>query len=257
MGALAGFAAGAAAIAEMEARKILHSSSELWVRAVQPALWLLVFGEALSGVRELTTGGYGYLAFITPGVLSQSVLFIAIFYGVTLVWERDVGLLSKLLATPVPRPSVVAGKALAASIRGIFQAAIIFGLALVIGTGVVITPLTILAVVTLVVLIAICFSGMSMLIASVAKTRERMMGLSQLLTFPLFFASNAIYPTSIMPGWLQAISKLNPLSYGVDGIRSALLSGSFATLPVDVLVLGGYAIAFLLAASLAIQRLLR
>ena len=116
--ALERFATGALVVAEMEARKIRHASSELWIRAIQPALWLLVFGAALSSVRGIAPGQYTYTQFITPGILSQSVLFIAIFYGVTLVWERDLGLLSKLLSTPAPRSSIIVGKALAASIRG-------------------------------------------------------------------------------------------------------------------------------------------
>jgi ABC-2 type transport system permease protein len=256
-GIVSTFARNALTIAEMEARKIKHSSSELWIRAIQPALWLLVFGEALSAVRELAPPNYGYMAFITPGVLAQSVLFIAIFYGITLVWERDLGLLSKLLASPTPRSSVIVGKALAASIRGIFQAVIIFSLAIIIGTGVRVTVASVAAVTLVVVLLAMCFSGLSMIIASIAKTRERMMGLSQVLTFPLFFASNAIYPTSVMPVWLQVVATLNPLTYGVQGIRSVLLAGSFSNLPTDLTVLAIFTTVLLAIASITVRRILR
>lgn len=256
-GALSRFVSGALTIAEMEARKIKHSQSELWIRAIQPALWLLVFGAALSSVRELAPGAYSYQQFITPGVLSQSVLFIAIFYGVTLVWERDLGLLSKLLATPVPRSSIIVGKALAASIRGMFQAAVVFALALIIGTGIKATPFNVAAVVVAVVLLAMCFSSFSMVIASIARSRERMMGLSQVLTFPLFFASNAIYPTSVMPAWLQVISKINPLTYGVQAMRGILLSGNLANLPTDIAVLGAYTLVFIFIASLMVKRIIQ
>ena len=114
-------------IAEMEARKIRHDSTELWSRAVQPALWLLIFGEVFSGIRAgLAPAGYTYLQYIAPGILAQSVLFIAIFYGITVVWERDVGLLTKLMSTPSPRFSIILGKTLASGVRGMFQAVVIF-----------------------------------------------------------------------------------------------------------------------------------
>jgi ABC-2 type transport system permease protein len=251
------FVTGALTIAEMEARKIRHSQSELWIRAIQPALWLLVFGAALSSVRGLAPGQYSYQQFITPGVLSQSVLFIAIFYGVTLVWERDLGLLSKLLATPVPRSSIIVGKALAASIRGMFQAAVVFALALIIGTGIQVSVLNVAGVVLAVILLAMCFSSLSMVIASIAKSRERMMGLSQVLTFPLFFASNAIYPTSVMPTWLQVISTVNPLTYGVQAMRGILLSGNLTNLPTDIAVLGAYTAVFIIIASIIVKRIIQ
>lgn len=90
------------AVVEMEVRKVRHDSTELWTRSIQPALWLLVFGEVFNSIRGLSPEGFTYIQFITPGVLAQSVLFVSIFYGITLVWERDVGLLTKLLSTPSP-----------------------------------------------------------------------------------------------------------------------------------------------------------
>lgn len=81
-------------VAEMEARKIRHDTTELWTRVVQPALWLLVFGVTFNSLKGLPTGNVSYIQFITPGILAQSVLFIAIFYGITVVWERDVGIIT-------------------------------------------------------------------------------------------------------------------------------------------------------------------
>lgn len=255
-GAVSRYVSSALTIAEMEVRKIRHSQSELWIRAIQPVLWLLVFGEALASVRGIAPGNYPYIEFITPGILAQSVLFIAIFYGVTLVWERDLGILSKLMSSPAPRSAIILGKALAASVRGLFQALLVFALSLAIGTGVIITPLNVLGVVGVVLLLAMCFSSLSMVIASIAKSRERMMGLSQVITFPLFFASNAIYPTSIMPSWLQAIATVNPLSYGVQAMRGMLLSGNTANLPTDIAVLAAYTLVFIALASVLIRRIL-
>ncbi len=249
------FVTSSLVVAEMEARKIRHASSELWIRAIQPALWLLVFGSALSSIRDIAPTQFTYTQFITPGILSQSVLFIAIFYGVTLVWERDLGLLNKLLSTPAPRPSIIVGKAMAASIRGIFQAVLVFALSLIIGTGVNTSPLNVLGVFAIVILLAMLFSSLSMVIASIARSRERMMGLSQVIIFPLFFASNAIYPTEIMPDWLRFIAVANPLTYGVQAIRALLLTGNLANLPIDIAVLGIYTMAMLVLASASLRRI--
>jgi len=243
-------------IAEMEARKLRHDSTELWMRTVQPALWLLIFGEVFNAIRGLAPGGFSYIQYIAPGVLAQSVLFIAIFYGITIVWERDVGLLTKLLSTPSPRISVVIGKALAAGVRGIFQGIMIFALALIIGVNLRFDPLDVAGVLLMSVLFAMCFASLSMTLASFLKTRDRMMGIGQVITMPLFFASNAIYPISLMPTWLQTISVYNPLSYVVDGMRAMLLTGDYSGLPVDILVLLAFTTAFILSASVLLKRLI-
>ena len=224
-------------MAEMEIRKLLHDPTELITRAVQPILWLGVFGEALSKVRAIPTGGLTYLQFITPGILTQSVTFIAIFYGIAIIWERDMGLLQKLLVTPTPRLALVLGKMIFAGIRGLSQVIIIFIFAIILKINLNITFLSIVGVFLIVMLGAGFFTGLSMIIASIVKTRERFMGIGQVITLPLFFASNAIYPISIMPSWLQFVAKINPLSYMVDGLRALIVTGNYSFLLHDILVL--------------------
>lgn len=250
------FLSSSVTVAEMEARKIRHDTTELWTRVVQPALWLLVFGVTFNTIRGLPTGVFSYIQFITPGILAQSVLFIAIFYGITVVWERDVGIITKLLSMPASRTSIVLGKSLSASLRGVFQAIMIFGLALLLGVKIRLDPLDIVGVFAVVILFAMCFSSLSMLLASFMKTRDRMMGIGQALTMPLFFASNAIYPISIMPVWLQYAAMINPLSYVVDAMRSMLLSGNYENLPVDIFALLLSTTVFVGLASITIKRLL-
>lgn len=242
-------------IAEMEARKIRHDSTEMWMRGVQPALWLLIFGEVFNAIRGLAPGGYSYIQYIAPGVLAQSVLFVAIFYGITIVWERDVGLLTKLLSTPSPRLSIVVGKALAAGVRGVFQGVMVFALALIIGVNLRFDPLDVVGVFIVVVIFAMCFASLSMTLASLLKTRDRMMGIGQAITIPLFFGSNAIYPVSLMPAWLQYISEFNPLSYVVDAMRSMLLTGNYSGLPIDILALLLSTLFFVACASTVLKRL--
>jgi ABC-2 type transport system permease protein len=196
------------------------------MRAVQPALWLLVFGQVFTRTHAIPTGNLPYIDFMAPGILAQSVLFIAIFYGISVIWERDLGIIHKFLASPTPRPALVLGKALSAGVRGLAQAVIVFTLALILGVSLDWNPLALLGVLAMVILGAALFSTFSLIIACIVKTRERFMGIGQVLTMPMFFASSAIYPVSIMPRWLQVIARGNPLTYEVDGLRTLMLSGS-------------------------------
>lgn len=239
--ALGQFAHKVLIVAELDVRKLRHDPTELFTRAVQPALWLLVFGQVFTRVRAIPTGDIRYLDFMAPGILAQSVLFIAIFYGISVIWERDLGILHKFLVSPTPRTALVLGKALSAGVRGLVQGLFIYLLALLLGVRVNWNPLALGGVLLTVLLGAAIFSTFSLIIACLVKTRERFMGIGQVLTMPLFFASNAIYPIAIMPGWLQVISRVNPLSYQVDALRALMLAGGVSTfgVGVDLLVLLG------------------
>ncbi len=224
-------------LAEMEARKLMHDPTELISRAVQPILWLGIFGEALSKVRAIPTQGFTYLQFITPGILTQSVVFVAIFYGLYIIMDRDTGILQKLLVTPTPRIALVWGKMISAGLRGLTMAIVVVVFALILGVHLNISILSILGIILIVMLGAAVFTGLSMIIASIVKTRERFMGIGQVITLPLFFASNAIYPISIMPGWMQVVANINPLSYMVNGLRVLMLTNTTTGIGFDLLVL--------------------
>ncbi|MCL4562501.1 MAG: ABC transporter permease [Chloroflexi bacterium] len=239
MAVAASFIDNTLVIAELEIRKLRHDPTELITRAVQPMLWLLVFGQVFTRTRAIPTGNLPYLDFMAPGILAQSVLFIAIFYGIAIIWERDLGILHKFLVSPAPRTALVLGKALSAGVRGLTQAVIIYLLAVILGVKIDWNPLSLLSVLLVVLLSASLFSTFSLVIACLVKTRERFMGIGQLLTMPLFFASNAIYPISMMPSWLQVISRVNPLTYEVDALRTLMLAGGTSTygVGVDLIVL--------------------
>jgi ABC-2 type transport system permease protein len=162
---------------------------------------------------------------MTPGILAQSALFVAIFAGgMTLIWERDLGILQKFLVAPIPRAAIVLGKAFAAGIRCFSQVVFIYLLAFLLGVHLNLNPLGFLQVVLVIFLGAACFCTFSLIIGCLVKSRERFTGIGQLITMPLFFASNAIYPISLMPSWLKVISHLNPLTYEVDALRGAMLA---------------------------------
>jgi hypothetical protein len=141
-----------------ELRKIRHDRTELYMRAIQPALWLLIFGETFTRIRAIpTTGGLPYLDYLAPGVMAQSALFIAIFYGIQIIWERDFGILTKLLATPTPRAALVTGKAFAAGVRAISQVIVVLVLSALLGVTFDWNPLRLVAAVAVVVVVASAF----------------------------------------------------------------------------------------------------
>ena len=234
LAAIAGFVSKTLTIAELEIRKLRHDFTELVTRAIQPALWLLLFGQVFTRARIIPTGEIAYLDFMTPGILAQSVLFIAIFYGVGLIWERDLGITNKFLVSPAPRAALVLGKALSAGIRSLSQVVIIYAIALLLGVKMNWNPLALAGVLAVVFLGAALFSTFSLIVACIVKTRERFMGIGQVLTMPLFFASNAIYPISIMPDWLVVISHVNPLSYEVDALRALMIKNGTSSFGVGM-----------------------
>jgi len=239
---------------ELELRKVRHDPIDIFVRSIQPAIWIIVFGSIFSRIRDIPTGGIPYIQFMTPGILAQSVMFMAIFTGISIVWERDLGQMSKLLAAPVPRSSIAIGKALAAGVRGLMQAATIFALAIVLQIPIIYNPLYIIAVILVVFALGAAFASISTFIALMFKTRDRVMGVSQVITMPLFFASNALYPISLMPPWLQAVALVNPLSYVVSALRALLITGDLSHLPIDILGVTITTILFIGLSSLAFRR---
>jgi ABC-2 type transport system permease protein len=248
-------------IVELEARRLRHDYTDIAVRSAQPIVWLLVFGTIMSQRNVIPTGDVSYLTFVAPGVLAQAVLFVAIFFGIMLVWDRDSGNLAKLLVAPASRVSLVLGKCFSASVRAMAQAAVVITLILILSLGIVdITlynnPLYILLTIPVVILISAVAAGISILFATIFRTRERVMGFGQLLTLPLFFTSSALYPVTWMPWYLQWFARINPLTYGVDLLRGLMVTGDLSGAPMDLAVLIGFLVVLVLACSALFRRMM-
>jgi ABC-2 type transport system permease protein len=242
---------GAFAIVELQ--KLQHDRTELVTRMVQPALWLLIFGTTFSRLHVINTGSVSYLAFLSPGIIAQSALFISIFYGIQIIWDRDAGILAKLVVTPAPASALITGKSFAAGVRSVAQVVGVLALAYLMGVGLTINPLRILGAMGIVMLGAAFFACLSMTLAGLVRSRDRLMGIGQAITMPLFFASNALYPVDVMPGWLHVLSKVNPLSYEVDALRALLIGTAFN--PADIAVLVVAAMLGIITASTLLRRL--
>lgn len=243
------------AMIELELRRLRHDQTEIYSRAVQPILWLAIFGPIMSSARAIPTGNLAYTSFITPGILIQSTTFIAIFYGLTLVWERESGILKRLLVTPASRFALVVGRSMASAPRALFQVLIIIPVAVIIGVNIIPNIIYLLLALLVICFASGGFAAVSILIASFLKTRERFMGIGQALTLPLFFASNALYPITIMPKILQYVSLVNPMSYAVDAVRGLMISGDLSNLALDLVVIALFDIAAFTLASMNFKRI--
>jgi ABC-2 type transport system permease protein len=214
---------GTLAMGWAEMRKLRHDHLDIFTRSVQPLLWLFIFGTALRRNQTLSGGFHDYRAYLAPGVMAQAALFVAIFFGLGVIWERDVGQLQRLLATPLPRLAIVLGKATGAGVRALTQGTVLLIVIAVAGVAIHWSVPNIAGALVLLLLGTGGFACLSMILASLVRTRERFMGIGQLVVMPLFFASSALYPIAIMPGWLQVVAHANPLSYEVHGMRDLLL----------------------------------
>jgi ABC-2 type transport system permease protein len=251
-GALSRMAAGTFAMAQAELRKLRHDHLDIFTRSVQPLLWLFIYGTALRHNRALSVGTLDYRAYLAPGVMAQAAMFIAIFFGLAVIWERDVGQLQRLLATSLPRSAIVLGKAGGACVRALVQALLLLAVLAATGIAVKWTVTGVIGTLALLLLGTAAFACMSMLLAAGVKERERFMGIGQLIMMPLFFASSALYPLKVMPGWLHVIARVNPLTYEVQGLRQMLVGvGGSGEVWLDFLVVCAFFVIMLAAATRA------
>ncbi len=210
----------------------LISSTEFSPPVISPPLTQTQFiqlGQYFSGLQsQIMQGTFGttsYISFMAVGMIAFTALFTTMFSGMSVVWDRRLGFLNKVLSTPVSRAVIIVSKVLSATLRSMFQAAVILVIAIPFGfqVGASFTPLSILGVFAM--LFLICMGLSSLFIAvNIRSTRvETPMAVMNLLNLPLTFASSAFFPIDKMPGWLQVVANVNPMSYTIDGMRQLLI----------------------------------
>ncbi len=193
----------------------------------QPLLFLIIFGVGLSPtIGTLGSGGrrLKYGQFIFPGIITMSVLFTSIFSAVSVIWDREFGFLKEVLVAPVPRWSLVAGKALGGSTTAMFQGILILIFAPFVGVS--LTPVIVLKLLVMMFCTAFALSALGLTIAGRMRSMEGFQMVMNFLMMPMFFLSGALFPLSKLPGWLAVLTRIDPVSYGVDAIRQTVLSTS-------------------------------
>ena len=243
------------AFVELELRRLWHDPTEVFTRAVQPILWLTVFGTTMERLRSIPTANVDYLTFISPGVVLQSSSFIALAYGIMLVWERESGILKKLVSSPVDRFIIVLGRSLAGAVRAVTQLFIVLPVALLFGAKLKIDPASLILATFVLLLGSVGFTSLSIILAVFMKTRERFMGILQAIVMPLFFTSNALYPIEIMPAPLQAFAKVNPMTYIILSLRDTLIYGDIVSAINGLLVSLVFSSIVLLLATKYLQKI--
>ncbi len=185
-----------------------------------------VFSNMGNSILQSTFGTTSYISFMAVGMIAFTALFTTMFSGMSVVWDRRLGFLNKVLSTPVSRSVIIVSKVLSATLRSMFQAAIILIIAVPLGfqVGAAFTPLSILGVFAFLFLICLGLSSLFIAI-NIRSTRiETPMAVMNLLNLPLTFASSAFFPIDRMPDWLQAVASVNPLSHTMNGMRQLLIN---------------------------------
>jgi ABC-2 type transport system permease protein len=226
-----------------EVKKYLRSRVQIIASLGQPLLYLFVLGFGLGPVFQKAGRG-SYLQFMAPGIVGMSVLFTSVFSGIALLWDRQFGFLKETLVAPVPRIRIMIGRTLGGATVAILQGILIMMVCLIAGFR----PVSLLAIplgLVFMAMIAILFAALGTTIGSSLQDMQGFQLIMNFLVLPIFFLSGALFPLNNLPKALAFVTSLDPLSYGVDGLRVVLLgSGHFGGI-VDAVVLVGVAIVLL------------
>jgi len=213
-----------------EMKRFFLQRARIVTSVVQPVVWLILMGSNLAGLTRspqaaqfLGTGNY--LEFMTPGIMIMTALFGGVYGGTTVLWDRRLGFLTKLLAAPIPRAAVPLGKLAGLMVQSWIQVIIILIVALFFGVRIVTGMPGALFMIGMASLFGIVMGGISLSLAANLKSIETLFAIMNFLTLPLMFTSNAIFPLRAMPIWLQSIAMVNPLTYAVTPMRIAATQG--------------------------------
>jgi ABC-2 type transport system permease protein len=258
------------ALTNRELKKWYKVPVLLLMSLIQPVIWLGLFGKAMNFTSIISSGSFNipgfnipksvldqvaasmiqnafgtgdYFSFLAVGMLSFVCLFTAMFSGMSILWDRRLGFLDKVLSTPVSRGTIVMGKVLSSVVRSLAQAAVVMVIAIPLGMDLShLTVVGILGTFGALFLMTLGFSALFLTLALRSTDWQSQMAIMNLLNLPLLFGSNAIFPLKFMPDWLQVFVKVNPISYATDAGRQLLLGATgFASLGFDFAYLAGFA----------------
>jgi ABC-2 type transport system permease protein len=249
-------------VAYRELLRFVNERSRIVGSLAFPLLFLVIFGAGFGQLIGSLAPGVNFIQFMYPGLVAMSVLTSSLFAGVSVVWDREFGFLREVMVAPIGRSGIVLGKAIGATVTALLQVAILLVLAPIVGVS--IDAGTVLALIPVVAILALGLSGLGILIASFMTSQQGFQLVIQLLIFPLIFLAGVFFPITTAPDWLQVISKLNPMTYGVDAIRQIFLGpipglgvtlfGQTMSALAEVAIVGGLSALLLGAAILAFSR---
>lgn len=236
-----------------EVKKYLRSRAQIVASLGTPLMYLAVLGFGLGPVFRKAGQG-SYLQFMAPGVIGMTVLFTAMFSGIAMLWDRQFGFLKETLVAPVPRVQIMIGRTLGGATVAVIQGGIIFAVTLILGfrpASAVAVPVAFL----LIALIAVVFAALATAIGSSLKEMQGFQMVMNFLVMPLWFLSGALYPLDGLPAALAVLTRIDPLTYGIDGVRGMMIGATHFGVAVDVGILLAVGVLFVIAGAWRFSRI--
>ena len=218
-------------------KRYWYDKARIFASLGQPILFLFVLGTAL-GPSVATPGGLNFSEFIFPGIISMTVLFTSIFSAISIVWDREFGFLKEVLVAPVSRWSIVIGKALGGSTVAVLQGCLMLVLAPLVGVK--LTLLIVIQSILVMFLIAFAITGLGIVIAARMKEMEGFQMVVNFVIMPIFFLSGALFPLDRLPGWLAVLTRIDPMTYGVDLLRRVILGVNTFNPLLSIAIMTGF-----------------
>ncbi|HPL65292.1 MAG TPA: ABC transporter permease [Smithellaceae bacterium] len=242
---------GVTAVWWREFKVFWREKSRIVSSIVQPLMWLFLFGSGIGA--SLSVGSVNYRDYIYPGVLTMSVIFGSVFFGLYIIWDRKLDVLKAVLVAPVTRISIFLGKVLGGCTDVLLQVAILFAFSFLFPS---VNPWGIPPALLILFITSVALVSLGLALGSLLESLEGFQVISAFLIFPLFFLSGALFPVDErLPSWLHGLVKINPLSYTVDGVRGALLGINLYPFYVDLAILTIFAAFMLFLGSILFSRM--
>jgi len=243
-----------------EVKRYLRDRVRIVSSFVQPLLWLVIFGIGIGASLRgaVLIPGLTYQQLIFPGIIGQTLLFTSMFMGISVIWDKEFGFMKEILVAPVSRVSIFLGKMIGDSTDALIQGVIVMVLGLLLGIN--IDPMIFLASLPIMLLITFGLVSIGLTIASFMGNLESFGAIQSFINLPLFFLSGALFQVQSLPGWMQDVSKANPLTYGVDSLRNVILGGTWQPfqvqpLLVDIAVVGAFDVIMIIIGTWAFSRM--
>ena len=215
-----------------EAKRFANSKARIFGSLGLPFFFLIAVGAGLTGVVQ----GFNYQTFIIPGIVGMTLLFSSMFAGVSVIWDREFGFLKEMLVAPMSRTSIVLGRVLGGASISVFQASIILLIGFLLGLqffGI----HSLIAALFFMTLVSMGFVAVGIAMASLMSDVEGFQVIINFVIFPIFFLSNALFPSDKLPAWLQVVASANPLSWAVSALRDILVYNNYANLVMPAVLL--------------------
>ncbi|MCX6777337.1 MAG: ABC transporter permease [Candidatus Micrarchaeota archaeon] len=240
-----------------EMKRFLRSKSRIVGNLSMPFIWLAILGVGLNTSFAIPGIQSNYLEFMAPGIIVMSLLFTSIFSGVSVIWDKQFGFLKEILVAPVSRTSIVVGKILGSTTISLINALLVLAMALLLGALPVssLTPISLAAALVIMALVSISFVSFGLAIASTMNNMEGFQMIMSFLVMPIFFLSGAFFPLDKVPDWMKVLTHLDPLMYGVDGLRGAFIGVSQFPVLFDIGILAAFSALMILVSSYLFSRM--